>query len=295
MAASRKRGVASGERGLAGRERGGSRGERGAAERERRPSGGGGRASATIGPGQLQQLQASVERRAEEEAARSRQPSRALGQEERRAGRAQGRHAQTGRGARSDRAAYGQRLSSLLALSHRCDADGDGEETGIRSAREADRGHRTPGLDLLLRGLRLRDEGRVSRGRRRGCPIRRADQSGGDLSQRPAADSRGPGRPDDERSVRRAASLPRQPHDLGGRQGGGVGRGGGAYRRPCGAGAGAPCRRNRLSRRRQRAMAAYGLDRGPDLLSGVGEDAAPSRRALRAASSCTIISSPITA
>ena len=46
--------------------------ERGLAGRERRPSGGGGRASATIGPGQFQQLQASVERRAEEEAARLR-------------------------------------------------------------------------------------------------------------------------------------------------------------------------------------------------------------------------------
>jgi transposase len=35
-----------------------------------------------------------------------------------------------------DRAAYGERLSSLLRLSHCGDADGGGEETGVRSARE---------------------------------------------------------------------------------------------------------------------------------------------------------------
>ena len=51
-----------------------------------------------------------------------------------------------------------------------------------------------------------------SHGRRSGGPIRRADQSGGDLAQRPAADPRGPGRPDVERPVRRALSLPGQPY-----------------------------------------------------------------------------------
>ena len=41
------------------------------------------RASTTIGPGQFHQLQAAVERRVEEEAARSRKPSRALAAEPR--------------------------------------------------------------------------------------------------------------------------------------------------------------------------------------------------------------------
>jgi hypothetical protein len=37
---------------------------------------------------------------------------------------------------------------------------------------------------------------------------------GCDLSQRPAAHSRGPGGPDDERGVRRAVSLSGKPHRL---------------------------------------------------------------------------------
>ncbi len=65
--------------------------------------------------------------------------------------------------------------------------------------------------------------------------------------------------------------CPGQPYDLGEGQGGGVCGGGGAHRRPCRASAGAPSRRNWLSRRRQGAMAAHRLDRDPDLLSGVGE------------------------
>jgi hypothetical protein len=196
--------VARRSRATAARERGVASGERGVAGGERRPSRRGGRASATFGPGQFDSLEAAVERRVEEEAAHPWQPSRKLGQAERRPTRAQGGHAQTGRGPRSDRATYGGGLSSLLRRPHRFDANGDREEAGVRFAREADRGQRTSSLGLSLRGLRFRDEGRVSCGRRRGGPIRRARQGGGDLSQRPAADPRGPGRPDDERCVRSA-------------------------------------------------------------------------------------------
>ena len=201
------------------------------------------------GEGQLQQLEAAVERRTEEEAARRRQPSREVGQDERRSGRAHGRHAQAGRDAGPDRAAHGERLSVLPRRPDRGDADGGGEAAGVRSARATDRGHRTSGLDLFLRGLRRRDESRFSRRSRRAGAVRRAHPGGGGLSQRPAADPGGPGRPDHERPVRRAASLPGQPHGLGERQGGGVRRGDGAHRRACRGRPGPSSRRNRLPHR----------------------------------------------
>ena len=119
--------------------------------RERGAPGGERRASASTGPGQFEQLQAAVERRAEEEAAHPRQPSRALGQEKRRAGGTQGRHAPAGRRARSGRAARGAGVPALSGGADGFDAAGRGEAAGVRSARAADRGHRTSGRGLLLR------------------------------------------------------------------------------------------------------------------------------------------------
>jgi len=56
----------------------------------------------------------------------------------------------------------------------RGDANRGGEATGVRSARAADRGRRTPGLDRLPQGLRLRDESRLSK---RASPRRRSPAS----------------------------------------------------------------------------------------------------------------------
>ncbi len=125
-----------------------------------------------------------------------------------------------------------------------------------------------------------------------------AHPGGGGLSQRPAVDSGGPGRPDHERLVRRAASLPGQPdglgerHGLGERQGGGVRRGDGAHRRACGGRPGSSSRRSfddaqdgfRIAGQTQWLHTR--VDRDPDLLSGVGKArrraGGPRRRGCRA-------------
>ena len=179
---------------------------------ERRPS-------ASTGSGQFDEFQAAVERRAEEEAAHPRQPSRALGQEKRRAGGTQGRHAAAGRSTRSGRAARSADVPALSGGADGFDAARRGDAAGVRSARSADRGHGASGLDLLLRGVRRRDESRVPRRRDRAGAVRGARPSGGGLSQRPATHSRGSGRPNDGRSVRRSASLPAKRGGVGARQG----------------------------------------------------------------------------
>ena len=71
--------------------------------RERGASGGERRASTAAGAGQLQQLQAAVERRAEEETSGAQEPAHAHGQAERRSARSRRRHAAPGRRAGRDR------------------------------------------------------------------------------------------------------------------------------------------------------------------------------------------------
>ena len=196
------------DRGASARSREFAARERSAASREREAACGERRASPAIGSGQFDELQAAVERRAAEEAARSRQPSRPVGQGERRAARAQGRYAAAGGDARPDCPARSGDVPPLPGGARSFDADRRGGAPGLRSARAADRGDGAPGRDLRLRPLPLRDAGGVpGRGERAGA-IWRAPASGGGLSQRPATHSRGPGRPDALRPVRRCPLLP---------------------------------------------------------------------------------------
>ena len=132
-------------------------------------------------------------------------------------------------------------------------------------------GHRTSGGDLSLRALSWPDQGDVPRGGGLAGSVWPARKSGVGLSQCAAAPSRGSGGASDGRPVRRDEPLPGQRRRLGLKEGRGVRGFSGADRRARGPSRGAPSRRNRLSRRRQGPMAAYRLDRGPDLVSGVGQ------------------------
>src|ERR1700683_3148377 len=113
----------------------------------------GGRASAPLGAGQHQQLEAAFERRIEEEAASAPQSARQVRQEERRPGGPRGRHAAAGRPTRFRGSARGVRVPALPFAARSEGADRDREAPGVRSSRAPAAGDGASGFGLPLRAL----------------------------------------------------------------------------------------------------------------------------------------------